>query len=186
LHFKNDHNNPPSIGTIGTSLLLLAPQALPFCPIPHDTPLHALPLGLLPIYSVTPSVSFLPGRKRKPEPARAHCLGKPPERLTLWSCFEFAEQLQPNEERSMRECDLGFEPLQRPPGLSGTTAWPKFAIPAQLAVPESPSQVSQPPVLPPRDIPARSPTFLYEAFEKWIQTSAKDRRPPEASNGKHG
>jgi len=94
--------------------------------------------------------------------------------LTLWECFEYNEQPVTHEEIAMEAQDLDFEPLRRPKFSSNTNPWPSFVISPQKFPPSQKVQVSNPPMNP---VPPSScdlsqqpgPTFLYQAFKKYVQ-----------------
>jgi hypothetical protein len=171
VHFQNDHDSHPN--------MILAPQAFPFIPTPDPTPMPPLPHGLVPTYMLSPLI-ITPGRRTKPpkapDPASAPSPTNTEHHLTFWSCFEYREHMDVQDERSMRRNDIDFEPLRHPVSLSDKDPWPEFAVSAEQAevpqknlvsAPLMPTSISPPP--PSRVNRAASQTFLYHAFKKYLE-----------------
>jgi hypothetical protein len=171
-HFQNEHDSDPG--------MMLAPQAFPFRPAQDAKALPHLPHGLVPTYTVSPSL-VLPGRKKKTTTKSDSELysAQAKQHLTFWSFFEYGESLDGPEERSMKEHDLDFQPLHHPTSSFGNEPWPAFAVSAEPAVVPLVNQVSSPPVAtkisPPSkpDVPAPQ-SFLYQAFKRYLETSHDD------------
>ena len=168
VHFQNDHGSD--------SDMVLAPQAFPFLPVPDTAPLPPLPCGPVPMYTISP-LMILPGRRKNAatDYALVPSSNESEQHLTFWSCFEFRELLDAQEERSMKEHDLDFEPLRHPASLSIKEPWPEFTILAEPVVAPYTNLVSSPPIgigtysSPSQPDGVASRSFLYHAFKRYLE-----------------